>query len=191
MLAELGDLKVKVKDIINEAPGFFKSYAAGLMPKAMKDVLDMPVRGDTKQLSNRAADAKAAQMFGLGKQADDEEDSTDNVAQSKIEVPPSSRARPKSQATAPSDAPSGAAPKTEPEVPYNLSDEKLSSNERIAVKTPAGMMYKYPNGRWYQIPTTGAPTPVPSAHFATLDSYANNDGYIEPIPAPPKPSPKR
>jgi hypothetical protein len=66
-----GDLKVKIKDIINEGPGFFKSYAKGLLPKELTDVLNTPVRGDVSpELSKATLQKKSDQMFAPGGEKD-------------------------------------------------------------------------------------------------------------------------
>ena len=160
----LGDLKVKVKDIINEA-GFISSYAKGLLPQGLKAAFSEPIRGNDGRLSKQAAQAKADQMFAPGGEKDWGDDSSDHE---------------KSNIITPDDSDFGS------DESYNLSDENLAPSERIRVETPAGTMYKYPDGRWYQIPSTGIPTPVNQAQYSALNDYANRDGSIEKIPSRPK-----
>lgn len=74
----------------------------------------------------------------------------------------------------------------EPEEPINLADQPLANDERISVDTPAGPFYKYPDGNWYQIPTTGTPVRASSSDYGVLDDYANREGAVEKIPATPK-----
>ena len=67
----LGDLKVKIKDIINEGPGFISSYVTGLLPKSLADVADIPLRGRIDgQLSDKEKQEKADQMFAPGGEKD-------------------------------------------------------------------------------------------------------------------------
>lgn len=75
----------------------------------------------------------------------------------------------------------------EPDEPINLVDQPIADNERIAVETPAGMFYKYPDGNWYQIPTTGVPVRARYEDYKILDDYANKEGSVEKIPPAPKP----
>lgn len=74
----------------------------------------------------------------------------------------------------------------EPEEPLSLVDQPLSGDERIAVDTPAGTFYKYSDGNWYQIPTTGVPVRAQFKDYETLDRYADAEGYVEKIPPTPK-----
>jgi len=87
----------------------------------------------------------------------------------------------------PSRTPPGRTIPDEPEEPINLVDQPMADNERIAVETPAGTFYKYPDGNWYQIPTTGVPVRARFDDYAVLDDYANKEGSVENIPPPPKP----
>jgi hypothetical protein len=73
----LGDLKVKVKDIINEGPGFISSYVTGLLPKSLADVADIPLRGRIDgQMSDKEKQEKADQMFAPGGEKDWGDDSS-------------------------------------------------------------------------------------------------------------------
>jgi hypothetical protein len=74
----------------------------------------------------------------------------------------------------------------EPDEPMSLVDQPLAKNERIAVDTPAGTFYKYSDGNWYQIPTTGTPVRARYDDYEILDDYANKEGYVEEIPPTPK-----
>ena len=58
----------------------------------------------------------------------------------------------------------------------------MADTERIAVETPAGTFYKYPDGNWYQIPTTGTPVRARYEDYGILDDYANKEGQVEKIP---------
>lgn len=95
-----------------------------------------------------------------------------------IEVPEPSRRRTEPAPTEPIPF--------EPEEPISLVDQPLADNERIAVDTPAGTFYKYADGNWYQIPTTGTPVRAQFKDYATLDQYADAEGYVEKIPPAPK-----
>ena len=75
----------------------------------------------------------------------------------------------------------------EPDEPISLVDQPLADTERIAVETPAGVFYKYPDGNWYQIPTTGTPVRARYGDYEILDDYANKEGQVEKIPPTPKP----
>lgn len=74
----------------------------------------------------------------------------------------------------------------EPDEPISLVDQPMADNERIAVDTPAGTFYKYADGNWYQIPTTGTPVRAKYDDYAILDDYADREGYVEKIPPTPK-----
>ena len=74
----------------------------------------------------------------------------------------------------------------EPDEPINLVDQPIADNERIAVDTPAGVFYKYPDGNWYQMPTTGTPVRARYEDYEILDDYANKEGHVEQIPPAPK-----
>jgi len=173
-----GDLKVKVKDIINEGPGFFSSYATELLPQGLKDALGTPMRGSLDgRMSDKEAQEKADQMFAPGGEKDWGTDTSNKKnKKSNIIVPSDSKPSDTNQSMG----------SDEPDTPYNLADENLAPSERIKVETPAGTMYKYPDGRWYQIPSTGIPTPANPAQYSVLDDYANRDGTIEKIPSMPK-----
>jgi len=191
---------VKIKDIISEGiiGGTFdlaKNYVSNLRPEVFKKISDIPLRGNPdKQLTNKQAQAKADQMFAPGGE-DDWGDEAEDKAEDNPKTKPSPKeiVVPKNRIKKPEAPKSPDAPGTpsEPDTPYNLSDEKLGHDERIMVNTPAGPMYKYPDGRWYQIPTTGIPTPVDSSYHDALNKYADSDGYIERVPPPPKPRKRR
>ena len=67
----LGDLKVKIKDIINEGPGFLSSYATELLPQGLKDALGAPMRGSLDgRMSDKEAQEKADKMFAPGGEKD-------------------------------------------------------------------------------------------------------------------------
>lgn len=184
----LGDFEVKIKDVLTE--GFWSGFASKLQPGSSRNKEEYPVRGTGKPLDSEVA-KKAQELYGIetgkkqAKPAEPEKSqSADSVpepqAQSEIQMP-TSTPRPKSKLEpAPAAEPAPAEP--EYDAPVNLADEPLARDERIAVETPAGMMYKYPNGRWYQIPSTGIPTPVPSNQYTILDDYANIEGHVEKIP---------
>ncbi len=193
----LGDFEVKIKDVLTE--GFWSGFASKLQPGSSRNKEEYPVRGTGKPLDSEVA-KKAQELYGIKpdkKQAKPEEpekqQSADSVPrpepESEIQMP-TSTPRPKLKSKpepAPAAEPAPATPASAPaepeyDAPVNLADEPLARDERIAVETPAGMMYKYPNGRWYQIPSTGIPTPVPSNQYTILDDYANIEGHVEKIP---------
>jgi hypothetical protein len=200
----LGDLKVKVKDIINEGPGFFSSYAKGLLPQAFKDVVDTPIRGtkdsrlDTPRADNvpDSDDDLAAKMFDptgeAGWEKENQIDRAVHRAKKAREKAKAEHERNKEIAALGKDqAASNIITPDDPDTPYNLADENLAPSERIKVETPAGTMYKYPDGRWYQIPSTGIPVAVPSNQYSALNDYADREGFIEQIPPMPKPKRRR
>ena len=178
---------MKIKDVLNE--GFWSGVASKIQPKAFQS--KDPVRGTGKPLDSEVA-MKAQELYGIepgkkqAKPAEPEkQQSADSVPEPapEIQVPTQkSKRKPEPAAAAVEPEPTATATEPEYEPPMNLADEPLARNERIAVETPAGMMYKYPNGRWYQIPSTGIPAPVPSNQYAILDDYANIEGHVEPIP---------
>ncbi len=192
----LGDFEVKIKDVLTE--GFWSGFASKLQPGSSRNKEEYPVRGTGKPLDSEVA-KKAQELYGIKpdkKQAKPEEpekqQSADSVPRPEPEPEiqmPTSTPRPKSKpAPTPAAEPAAATPPSAPaepeyDAPVNLADEPLARDERIAVETPAGMMYKYPNGRWYQIPSTGIPAPVPSNQYAILDDYANIEGQVEKIPS--------
>lgn len=106
---------------------------------------------------------------------------TDQAQQAQADQPVQSTQRPAAG------APSSEPVPQEPDEPINLVDQPIADNERIAVQTPAGMFYKYPDGNWYQIPTTGVPVRARYEDYAILDDYANKEGSVENIPPPPRP----
>lgn len=179
---------MKIKDVLNE--GFWSGFASKLQPGSSQNKEEYPVRGTGKPLDSEVA-KKAQELYGIEsdkKQAKPEEpekqQSADSVPRPEPEIEmPTSTPRPKSKPEpTPATEPSPAPAEPEYDAPVNLADEPLARDERIAVETPAGMMYKYPNGRWYQIPSTGIPAPVPSNQYAILDDYANIEGHVEKIP---------
>lgn len=190
--AELGDFEVKIKDVLKE--GFWSGFASKIQPQALQSKEEYPVRGTGKPLDSEVA-KKAQELYGIKtdkKQAKPKEPEKQQSADSvprpepepEIEMP-TSTPRPKSKSKPepePAATPEPAPAEPEYEQPINLADEPLARDERIAVETPAGMMYKYPNERWYQIPSTGIPIPVPSNQYEILDDYANIEGYVEKIP---------
>lgn len=186
LLAELGDFEVKIKDVLNE--GFWSGFASKIQPQAFQSKEQYPVRGTGKPTDAEVA-KKAQELYGTekgkkpAKAEPEKEQSADSIPEPKpepeIELP--TRKPNRKPTTEPTPEPAAAA---EPELdaPMNLADEPLARDERIAVETPAGTMYKYPNGRWYQIPSTGIPAPVPQNQYTILDDYANIEGHVEKIP---------
>ena len=172
---------MKINDIINEV-GFFSGLASKLQPKAFQDAPNLPNRG-TGEVSRADAAAKAEELYGIPAQ----EEEPPVLAPAPVKPTPPAPIKPTPPAspkepTAPEPQEPEPESAPEPEAPVSLANEPLARNERISVETPAGTMYKYPNGRWYQIPSTGLPTPVPPNQYAILDDYANMDGSIEKIP---------
>ena len=190
--AELGDFEVKIKDVLKE--GFWSGFASKIQPQALQSKEEYPVRGTGKPLDSDVA-KKAQELYGIetGKKPApaEKEQSADSIPKPKpattpeIELPTrtsNNKPAPAKPEPEPAATPEPAPAETEYEQPINLADEPLARDERIAVETPAGMMYKYPNERWYQIPSTGIPIPVPSNQYEILDDYANIEGYVEKIP---------
>lgn len=190
--AELGDFEVKIKDVLKE--GFWSGFASKIQPQALQSKEEYPVRGTGKPLDSDVA-KKAQELYGIetGKKPAPagKEQSADSIPEPKpattpeIELPTrtsNNKPAPAKPAPEPAAIPEPAPAEPEYEQPINLADEPLARDERIAVETPAGMMYKYPNERWYQIPSTGIPIPVPSNQYEILDDYANIEGYVEKIP---------
>ena len=190
--AELGDFEVKIKDVLKE--GFWSGFASKIQPQALQSKEEYPVRGTGKPLDSDVA-KKAQELYGIetGKKPApaEKEQSASSIPNTwpattpEIELPTrtsNNKPAPAKPAPEPAAIPEPAPAEPEYEQPINLADEPLARDERIAVETPAGMMYKYPNGRWYQIPSTGIPIPVPSNQYEILDDYANIEGYVEKIP---------
>ena len=190
--AELGDFEVKIKDVLKE--GFWSGFASKIQPQALQSKEEYPVRGTGKPLDSDVA-KKAQELYGIetGKKPApaEKEQSADSIPKPKpattpeIELPTrtsNNKPAPAKPEPEPAATPQPAPAEPEYEQPINLADEPLARDERIAVETPAGMMYKYPNERWYQIPSTGIPIPVPSNQYEILDDYANIEGYVEKIP---------
>ena len=190
--AELGDFEVKIKDVLKE--GFWSGFASKIQPQALQSKEEYPVRGTGKPLDSDVA-KKAQELYGIetGKKPApaEKEQSADSIPKPKpattpeIELPTrtsNNKPAPAKPEPEPAATPEPAPAEPEYEQPINLADEPLARDERIAVETPAGMMYKYPNERWYQIPSTGIPIPVPSNQYEILDDYANIEGYVEKIP---------
>ena len=190
--AELGDFEVKIKDVLKE--GFWSGFASKIQPQALQSKEEYPVRGTGKPLDSEVA-KKAQELYGIetGKKPApaEKEQSADSKPKPKpgttpeIELPTrtsNNKSAPAKPELEPATTPEPAPAEPEYEQPINLADEPLARDERIAVETPAGMMYKYPNERWYQIPSTGIPVPVPSNQYEILDDYANIEGYVEKIP---------
>jgi outer membrane biosynthesis protein TonB len=192
LLAELGDFEVKIKDVLKE--GFWSGFASKIQPQALQSKEEYPVRGTGKPLDSDVA-KKAQELYGIetGKKPApaEKEQSADSIPKPKPETTPkielptrtsNNKPAPAKPEPEPAATPEPAPAEPEYEQPINLADEPLARDERIAVETPAGMMYKYPNERWYQIPSTGIPIPVPSNQYEILDDYANIEGYVEKIP---------
>ena len=190
--AELGDFEVKIKDVLKE--GFWSGFASKIQPQALQSKEEYPVRGTGKPLDSDVA-KKAQELYGIetGKKPApaEKEQSADSIPKPKPETTPkielptrtsNNKPAPAKPEPEPAATPQPAPAEPEYEQPINLADEPLARDERIAVETPAGMMYKYPNERWYQIPSTGIPIPVPSNQYEILDDYANIEGYVEKIP---------
>jgi outer membrane biosynthesis protein TonB len=190
--AELGDFEVKIKDVLKE--GFWSGFASKIQPQALQSKEEYPVRGTGKPLDSDVA-KKAQELYGIetGKKPApaEKEQSADSIPKPKPETTPeielptrtfNNKPAPAKPKPEPAATPEPAPAEPEYEQPINLADEPLARDERIAVETPAGMMYKYPNERWYQIPSTGIPIPVPSNQYEILDDYANIEGYVEKIP---------
>ena len=190
--AELGDFEVKIKDVLKE--GFWSGFASKIQPQALQSKEEYPVRGTGKPLDSDVA-KKAQELYGIetGKKPApaEKEQSASSIPNTRpattpeIELPTrtsNNKPAPAKPEPEPAATPEPAPAEPEYEQPINLADEPLARDERIAVETPAGMMYKYPNGRWYQIPSTGIPIPVPSNQYEILDDYANIEGYVEKIP---------
>ena len=190
--AELGDFEVKIKDVLKE--GFWSGFASKIQPQALQSKEEYPVRGTGKPLDSDVA-KKAQELYGIetGKKPApaEKEQSASSIPNTRpattpeIELPTrtsNNKPAPAKPEPEPAATPQPAPAEPEYEQPINLADEPLARDERIAVETPAGMMYKYPNERWYQIPSTGIPIPVPSNQYEILDDYANIEGYVEKIP---------
>ncbi len=190
--AELGDFEVKIKDVLKE--GFWSGFASKIQPQALQSKEEYPVRGTGKPLDSDVA-KKAQELYGIetGKKPApaEKEQAADSIPKPKtatapeIELPTrtsNSKPAPAKPTPDPAATPEPAPAEPEYDAPVNLADEPLARDERVAVETPAGMMYKYPNGRWYQIPSTGIPAPVPSNQYEILDDYANIEGHVEKIP---------
>jgi outer membrane biosynthesis protein TonB len=190
--AELGDFEVKIKDVLKE--GFWSGFASKIQPQALQSKEEYPVRGTGKPLDSEVA-KKAQELYGIetGKKPTpaEKEQAADSIPKPKPETTPeielptrtsNNKPAPAKPTPDPAATPEPAPAEPEHEQPINLADEPLARDERIAVETPAGMMYKYPNERWYQIPSTGIPIPVPSNQYEILDDYANIEGYVEKIP---------
>ena len=190
--AELGDFEVKIKDVLKE--GFWSGFASKIQPQALQSKEEYPVRGTGKPLDSEVA-KKAQELYGIeiGKKPTpaEKEQSADSIPKPKPETTPeielptrtsNNKPAPATPTPDPAATPKPAPAEPEYDAPVNLADEPLARDERIAVETPAGMMYKYPNERWYQIPSTGIPIPVPSNQYEILDDYANIEGYVEKIP---------
>ena len=190
--AELGDFEVKIKDVLKE--GFWSGFASKIQPQALQSKEEYPVRGTGKPLDSDVA-KKAQELYGIetGKKPApaEKEQSASSIPNTRpattpeIELPTrtsNNKPAPAKPTPDPAATPKPAPAEPEYDAPVNLADEPLARDERIAVETPAGMMYKYPNERWYQIPSTGIPIPVPSNQYEILDDYANIEGYVEKIP---------
>ena len=190
--AELGDFEMKIKDVLKE--GFWSGFASKIQPQALQSKEEYPVRGTGKPLDSDVA-KKAQELYGIetGKKPTpaEKEQAADSIPKPKPETTPeielptrtsNNKPAPAKPTPEPAATPEPAPAEPEYEQPINLADEPLARDERIAVETPAGMMYKYPNERWYQIPSTGIPIPVPSNQYEILDDYANIEGYVEKIP---------
>ena len=168
---------MKINDIINEV-GFFSGLASKLQPK----VFQQPTRG-TGEISSAEAAKKAEELYGIPAQEEPTAPTAPTTTPKAVPLAPTAPAEPEVPADpGPEAAPPDPEAPAAPEEPVSLADEPLARDERISVETPAGTMYKYPNGRWYQMPTTGLPTPVPPNQYAILDDYANMEGHVEKIP---------
>ncbi len=141
--------------------------------------------GNRSIMSGTSIDALERLAKQNGKLEDLSQQKTDQSAADQQQQPPRSTT-PDSGRRAEPAAPTEPIP-VEPDEPINLVDQPLADTERIAVETPAGVFYKYPDGNWYQIPTTGTPVRARFEDYEILDDYANKEGQVEKIPPTPKP----
>jgi len=64
---ELGDLGVKINEIVNE--GFVSSFAKGLLPEPVQKVIDTPYK-QKPEISNYEAARRAYEMYGINPEFD-------------------------------------------------------------------------------------------------------------------------
>ena len=202
MLEVLGDLEVKIKDIVNEgivsgAKDFALGFGKAITPRALKPVIDAgktPIDPDETELA-------AAAYKQFGEVPDDQGKPTHygeygwltpeelkrrvaagrakslekgEIAKMAKKTAAAAKAALQQKSTAPADSPAyGAGP-----------GQKVPPGQRIAVTNPQGnaTFYKYPDGRW--IDEYG--TIMPAAAHGALDQFADTRGRMEAVPTQPK-----
>jgi hypothetical protein len=189
----LGDLNVKIKDVVNEA-GFwqgakqFAKGALGALPsQTMQNILRDIKKPDSAPKPTDIELAKGAyKMFG------DPSDNAENWAnwltpeqiQQRAEQAKQEKQKKLAAAKAFAQKTSQAA-KTALQQPPAESPLYGATNiprgHRIAVTNPQGnaTFYKYPDGRW----TDEYGTIMPSASHGALDQFADTRGSMEILPA--------